>query len=190
LARSEDGINWRKEPRPVIDEGPRGSWDERGVADPYVLKLGSEFYIYYLGQNRARQQQIGLARSSDGVHWTKLRTNPVMEAPLSGGGQADRGGLGEAAVWEWKGWYWMLYTGRNDTEQRALLEARSHDGTHWERIGEPIRGTEAWDREVLCDATVLVDGERTLLWFGGGDKPRPAEHLDGQIGTGVIEIKQ
>jgi len=190
LARSDYGLTWRKEPQPVIPPGPRGSWDERGVADPYVLKLGGKFYIYYLGQNRARQQQIGLARSSDGVHWTKLRSNPILEAPLSGAGLPDENGLGEPAVWQEKGWYWMLYTGRSKNEQRGLLAARSHDGVHWERIGEPVRGNAAWDSEVVCDATVISEPDRTLLWFGGGDQAKPSEHLDGQIGMGTIEIVQ
>ena len=184
LAQSVDGTHWQKQTKPVVEAGPRGSWDERGVADPYVLKLGSEFYIYYLGQNRARQQQIGLARSNDGVHWTKLRSNPVLGASSAG---PDENGLGEPAVWESEGWYWMLYTGRSKTEHRSLLAARSHDGVHWERIGEPVHGTEAWDREVVCDPSVLVENGRTMLWFGGGDVARPAEHLDGQIGMGVIE---
>jgi predicted GH43/DUF377 family glycosyl hydrolase len=183
LARSDDGMHWRKEPKPVIEAGPRGSWDERGVADPYVLKLDGEYYIYYLGQNRARQQQIGLARSSDGMHWTKLLSNPVMEAPDS------ENGIGEPAVWQWRGWYWMLYTARSKTEQRTLREARSRDGVHWEQVGEPIRGSADWDREVVCDPSVVVTGDVTLLWFGGGDKPLPAEHLDGQIGMGTIEAQ-
>jgi predicted GH43/DUF377 family glycosyl hydrolase len=187
LARSADALHWQKQPRPVIEAGPRGSWDERGVADPYVLKLNGAFYIYYLGQNRARQQQIGMARSSDGLHWTKLRSNPVLEARFSG---PDENGLGEPAVWQWKGWYWMLYTGRSKTEERSLLAARSHDGVHWERIGEPIRGVEAWDHEVVCDPTVLTNGATTTLWFGGGDKAKPAEHLDGQIGIGTVETVQ
>ncbi len=47
LARSRDGVAWQKEPRAVLDPGPRGSWDERGVADPYVIKSGEWFYLYY-----------------------------------------------------------------------------------------------------------------------------------------------
>jgi len=188
LARSRDGRNWTKVTAPVLPPGPRGAWDEKGVADPYVLKRNGEFYIYYLGQNRARQQQIGLARSSDGEHWVKSLANPVLRVPWPGSGQADENGLGEPAVWQSDGWYWMIYTGRNTREQRSLMTARSSDGVHWEKLGS-FRGQEAWDREVVCDPTVLIDDGRIRLWFGGGDRARPDENLDGQIGEGSIGIR-
>ena len=69
LAQSSDGKQWRKHPAPVLETGPRGSWDERGVADPYVLRIGDTYYMYYLGQDRARRQRLGVARSRDGVRW-------------------------------------------------------------------------------------------------------------------------
>lgn len=188
LARSWDARHWRKQPHPVLEPGPRGSWDERGVADPYVLKLDGEFYVYYLGQNRARQQQIGLARSHDGMHWTKLRANPVLTIPWPGTGRPDDNGLGEPAVWQSNGWYWMLYTGRGANERRSLIAARSHDGVHWQPQSAFFPGTDAWDREVVCDATVLPETGRIRFWFGGGDKARPDENLDGQIGQGVLTV--
>ncbi|MDX1979966.1 MAG: hypothetical protein SFV51_06840, partial [Bryobacteraceae bacterium] len=61
LARSADGVKWRREPMPVLDLGPRGSWDERGVADPYVMRVDGAFYMFYLGQDRARRQRLGIA---------------------------------------------------------------------------------------------------------------------------------
>ena len=56
---------------PVLESGPRGSWDERGVADPYVRMVGDRSYMFYLGQDRARRQRIGIARSRDGIKWEK-----------------------------------------------------------------------------------------------------------------------
>ncbi len=192
LARSSDGRTWRKEQNPVLTPGPRGSWDERGAADPYVLKLGGFFYVYYLGQNRAHQQQIGLARSEDGVHWTKLRSNPVVTMPWPGTGLPGENGLGEPAVWQSNGWYWMLLTGRARTEERSLIPMRSRDGVHWTRAGAYILGNAEWDRAVVCDPTVLPPlsnhGGKIRLWFGGGDKARPDENLDGQIGEGQLHI--
>jgi len=65
LARSHDGASWTKEPQAVVSVGPRGSFDERGVADPYVIRAGDGFYMFYLGQDRAGRQRLGLARSRD-----------------------------------------------------------------------------------------------------------------------------
>jgi predicted GH43/DUF377 family glycosyl hydrolase len=185
LARSKDGRHWTKEPKSVLSTGPRGSWDERGVGDPYVLKLDGWFYIYYLGQNRARQQQLGVARSRDGVNWTKLRSNPVLEIPWPGSQKPDENGLGEPSVWAADGWYWMIYTGRDARERRSLITARSSNGVHWTR-GASFSGDQPWDREVVCDPTVVVNGEKTRFWFGGGDKARPDENLNGQIGVGEV----
>src|SRR5262249_29675248 len=110
LARSSDGVNWSRHGDPVLRPGPRGSFDERGVADPYVIHAGDRFYMFYLGMDRARRQRLGVARSIDGVRWEKLRTNPVLE--LGSPGAFDEEGLGEPAVWSSGGSYWMLYTGR------------------------------------------------------------------------------
>ncbi len=176
LARSSDGRIWHKEQRPVLELGPFDSWDECAVADPYVFEKQGWLYLYYLGQNRARQQQLGLARSQDGIHWERLRSNPVL--PIAG-----ETGLGEPAVWEQNGAYWMLYTARDASENRTLALARSADGVQWSRIGQPLRGNEAWNSKVICDPTVL--GNR--FWFGGGDIASPDENLHGQIGAGELQ---
>jgi len=96
LARSAEGRAWSKSPVAVLEAGPRGSWDEQGVADPYVIRRGDRFYMFYLGQDRARRQRLGVADSFDGIHWRKLRTNPILE--LGPSGAFDEAGLGEPAV--------------------------------------------------------------------------------------------
>lgn len=61
--------------------------------------------------------------------------------------------------------------------------AVSKDGRHWEKRKEPIlRGDQAWNSAVVCDATVLVEAGKARIWFGGGDLPKPDERLNGQIG--------
>jgi predicted GH43/DUF377 family glycosyl hydrolase len=168
----------------VLKTGPRGSWDERGVADPYVIERNGEFYMYYLGMDRARRQRLGLARSSDGVDWEKLISNPIME--LGASGAFDEVGLGEPAVWSYGGAYWMLYTGRARGERRRIGLAESTDGIHWARQALVIEGTRDWDREVVCDPTVEVLPDGVRVWFGGGDVARPDQGLHGQIGVGML----
>jgi len=186
LARSKDGVQWAKLGKPVLERGPLGSFDESAVADPDVIQISGSFYLVYLGQDRARRQRLGVARSNDGEHWEKLRSNPILE--LGAAGAFDENGLGEPAVWSSGGWYWMLYTGRDRGERRRIGLARSSDGVHWERDAgfPPIASTEAWDREVVCDPSVEVVGDQVRVWFGGGDAPRPDQGLHGQIGFGIL----
>jgi len=180
LARSSDGNTWRKHGPAVLPLGPRGAWDERAAADPYVLEAGGRLYLYYLGEDRARRQRLGLAVSSDGLAWSKLRASPVLE--LGPPGAFDENGLGEPAVWRAHGSWWMLYTGRARNEIRRLGLARSQDGITWTRTGQVFEGQQPWNAKVLCDPTVLVEPHRVRVWFGGGDIPHPAENIHGQIG--------
>jgi predicted GH43/DUF377 family glycosyl hydrolase len=186
LSRSSDARTWRKEGQPVLSAGPYMSWDERDVADPYVIRIEPYFYMYYLGQDRADppRQRIGLARSLDGIHWTKLRTNPVLE--LGTPGAFDEADLGEPAVWSSHGYYWMLYTGTDFAKLRRLGLARSTDGIHWQKLPAVFAGAEGWNSKVLCDPTVLVEGDQIRVWFGGGDVASPDEGLHGQIGYGTL----
>lgn len=185
LARSTDGRHWRKASFPVMGYGPRDSWDERGVGDPYVIRVGRYLYLFYLGEDRARRQRLGVARSLDGVAWQKLRTNPILE--LGKYGSFDEKGLGEPAVWIGHGYYWMLYTGRDAQENRRFGMARSTDGVRWEKLATVFEGRQAWDERVVCDPSIglLPDGH-LAAWFGGGDAPSPDENLNGQIGVALL----
>jgi predicted GH43/DUF377 family glycosyl hydrolase len=200
FVRSSDLKHWARHPKPVLEPGPRGSFDEYGVADPYVIRVNNWLYMYYLGQNRARQQQIGLARSpangpESGFVWEKLRGNPVLEISIPGSGAMDENGLGEPAVWQENGAYWMLFTGRDLHENRTLRFAKSADGVHWVRFAAVPR-TLSWDAKVMCDPTVVhnnsenmhnsAQSRTTLVFFGGGNSPRPDENINGQIGAAEI----
>jgi len=188
LATSRDGRSWRKRPAPVLGGGPRGAWDERGVGDPCVIRLGKRFYLFYLGQDRARRQRLGIACSDDGVRWVKLRSNPILE--LGEPGTFDENGLGEPAVWCSHGWYWMLYTGRDRRERRRLGLARSRDGVHWQRVSaRPVLDAlRPWASHVICDPSVLEQPDGMRVWFGGGDRAHPAENINGQIGLALVRF--
>ncbi len=189
LARSRDGRNWMRQGEAVVPVGPRGSFDERAVADPYAIRAGDWFYLFYLGQNRARRQSIGLARSRDGISWEKLRANPILEP--GGPGSFDENGVGEPAVWTSGGAWWMLYTGRAKDERRRLGLARSSDGVRWERVPEfTVSGEQPWDSQVICDPAVEMIPEGSVrVWFGGGDVARPDQNLHGQIGLAALRSK-
>jgi predicted GH43/DUF377 family glycosyl hydrolase len=182
LARSRDGKQWTKQ-GVVLEPGPYRSFDERAVADPYVIRAGDYFYLYYLGQDRAARQRLGLARSTDGIVWEKFRA-PVLEGGPAGAFDEE---LGEPAVWTSGGAWWMLYTGRAHDEQRRIGLARSPDGVSWTRVPNlVIGGDQPWNSKVIADPTIELQPDAIRVWFGGGDVASPDQNLHGQIGLGIL----
>lgn len=49
-AESEDGVHWIRYPaNPVLDVGPQGSWDDRMVEYPEVVRSGETLHLWYSG---------------------------------------------------------------------------------------------------------------------------------------------
>ena len=87
MATSEDGIRWKKEPKPALPLGPKGSWDESSHAGPCVLKLEDGFHMWYLGSGSYKDHiawRIGHATSPDGLNWTKSGKEPVLDVGKPG----------------------------------------------------------------------------------------------------------
>ncbi len=189
LARSQDARTWVKHPRPVLEAGAAGGWDETAVGDPYVVRCGETFYLYYLGQNRRGLQRLGLARSTDGIHWQKSHRNPILDTGAPG--EFDEIGLGEPAVFLNSERFYMLYTGRDHQENRRIGWAQSGDGVNWEKTpADLLAGSEPWNAAVVCDPTIWPQKDQILVWFGGGKRPSPDENLDGEIGLARIRLAE
>jgi hypothetical protein len=57
---------------PLLTLGAAGSFDEKGVKDPVVVKLGaSDYRMLYTGVDANGIERVGYATSTDGVGWTK-----------------------------------------------------------------------------------------------------------------------
>ncbi len=67
---------------PVLENGGPYGWDVT-LRFGSTLKVGSKYYLYYSGGPRWQYCQIGLATSSDGVHFTKHPDNPIL-SPSTG----------------------------------------------------------------------------------------------------------
>jgi hypothetical protein len=78
VARSSDGITFRKELEPVLVRDPTSAWESTEVHAPtvYVLPDG-RFRMFY-----ASGSSIGEAESTDGVHFTRLGPDPVLRPAL------------------------------------------------------------------------------------------------------------
>lgn len=180
LAVSPDGIHWEvaNHGQPVLDLGPPGSADAKGLAHPYVLKVGDQFWMWYggidgklagdLGLTPAsvRIERICLATSADGIHWKRANGGkPVLDiGPKGASDSIQATGMHILKIGdEFKMWY-----GAYGNQRHTLMMATSPDGIHWTRYnnGEPITGLVGGGQGQL-GASVYFDGKRYFMLYGG-----------------------
>jgi predicted GH43/DUF377 family glycosyl hydrolase len=152
---------WAVDTEPVLKPTP-GTWDELGLGWPSVVWDGSEYRMYY-GAQSLDGFSIGLATSTDGIHWTKYNdpsttderyaeSDPVFVGDLDWEyNKADRPRVTKSP----DGWV-MIYQAGINIEERGI--AISNDGIHWEKYSDnpifnkaafPIPNAKTWDTDLL-----------------------------------------
>jgi predicted GH43/DUF377 family glycosyl hydrolase len=169
-ATSPDGKVWKRmSAKPVLV--PDVPWEKGAVMCPNVLwderlKL---FKMWYSGGDNYEPDALGYATSPDGLHWTKLASNPMFR-PLERN-VWERYKVAGAQVLEHGGWYYMFYIGYRDMDHAQIGIARSKDGvTGWERhpLNPIIRpGQDDFDQDASYKPFAIFDGQRWMLWYNG-----------------------
>ncbi|MEI9814599.1 MAG: hypothetical protein WDO18_19025 [Acidobacteriota bacterium] len=164
LARSRDGRNWTREPRISLQPDPTAAstnvlWPTPTSSRPSTISTCITW--------------AKIAPSPAPRHREIPRRHRVGETPREprhrwSAGSLDED-LGEPAVWNSGGEWWMLYTGRARTEQRRLGLARSPDGVQWTRVPDSIiAGTETLelrrDLRPHCRAATRRLRSRVVRW--------------------------
>ena len=93
MATSPDGYTWTKyndpttvdkpfvESDPVFTPGDKGAWDGSWVHQPRVFQTSNGWIMIYRGvsDRNGANMKLGLATSSDGIHWERYVGNPIFE---------------------------------------------------------------------------------------------------------------
>lgn len=170
-ATSPDGIHWTKSSdNPVLTPGP-GGFDAKEVYQPVVVSFGSGYLMYYIGYSAESQvSKIGMAKSTDGVHWTKSGTIdiPKVNGGWDGSGFRYIGGvmvLGSQLIATYFG-----HPGANVPNRIGV--ATSTDGVNWTPYsGNPLitSGNLAWDKRGLTDPMLVTVGDKYFIYYSGWD---------------------
>jgi len=129
-------------------------WEEKDVFNPAIVNKDGKIYMLYRAQDKAGTSRIGMAVSTDALHFTRM-PEPVFYP-----------GNDESKTLEWpggcedprivaddSGTYYMTYTGYDGKVARLLI-ATSTDLTHWKKYGS-----------VFAKA---YDGKYAKLWSKSG----------------------
>ncbi len=172
LARGNTYSSLAREPGPVLTNGshPR-DWDYAGVSEPWVLRVGDTFHMWYSGYTSSFDKYIGHATSTDGTNWTKDPANPVI-GPGFYQGYLETIWIAQPVVLYEDGEFTMyLSAGTTINTHQRIVTFSSTDGTSWTLdphmpvLVESEYG--AWDPNGVFPGSVLViNGMRHLYYMG------------------------
>ena len=177
LATSKDLVHWDR--RGVILPAYQGRWNKGWTKAGAIVpeKIGGRWWMYYLGTAADKTDQMGLASSSDLLHWTDALDAPVLPRRA---GRFDSRVVepGPAPVLTDDGIV-LVYNGADDALVYRTAYARfdRHDPRRLlARSDEPVFAPEtAWETtgqvpNVVFVEGLLRDGARWLFYYGGADK--------------------
>jgi predicted GH43/DUF377 family glycosyl hydrolase len=176
LATSKDLIHWERQG--VILPAYKGRWNVRWTKSGAIVpeKIQGKYWMYFLGTTPDNNDQMGLASSTDLLHWTDATDAPVL---------AVRPGMFDSRVAEPgpppivtpKGIV-LVYNGADDklvyrtgvaifdrNDPRRVI-SRAEAGIFapekpWEKVGQVPN--------VVFVEGMVQQGERYLFYYGGAD---------------------
>ena len=134
---------------PVLSLSENG-FDSQNIMSPAIAKMDGVYYLYYSGGSKAdfTEYQLGLATSTDGVHFTKTG------APLLGLGTYDNFHVTPALLRSEDGnllcdadgtWH-MIYCGNRADD---VYHATSTNGTNWTKDSHGVIFEGAYSPSLL-----------------------------------------
>ncbi len=140
---------------PIVDVGAPGAFDCRHVLDPAAIIFQDRVWLYYSAVGEG-PDSVGLACSSDGVHFDKV-------------GQVLEGRAPDLALKD--GRLFMLYQQKSQEGTHEFFLAGSDDGIHFVKEGGfPIfspSGRGNWDGYDICTGRLHAAHDAYYLIYGG-----------------------
>lgn len=124
---------------PILKPNPNNFWEERAVLNPAVYYDSGTFYLYYraAGNDRDHLIHIGLATSSDGIHFKRASDAPVISPQQNG---FDGGCIEDPRIVAIDGVRYLTYAYRTYPP-----------GQYWIRQSDPV-----WDYGVSRNAPAAL----------------------------------
>ena len=136
---------------PVIKVGEEGAWDDQTLGCFTVLDDGDKLYFYSGGTQIGEPKKVGMATSTDGIHWTKYQENPLFP-----GSMPYVVKVGET--------FHLYHPGKDDAGRHGLLMRTSSDGFRWSKPKLVLAGG------LLDPCVVQIAENRFHLYYCAGGR--------------------
>ena len=176
MATSKDLIHWER--RGIILPAYKGNWNVRWTKSGAIVpeKVGGKYWMYFLGTSQDNKDQMGLASSTDLLHWTEATETPVLPARA---GKFDSRVVepGPAPIVTANGIF-LIYNGADDKlvyRTGVAMFDRNDPRRVISRTDSPIFAPEKeWEKVGQVPNVVFVEGmvrkgDDYLFYYGGAD---------------------
>jgi hypothetical protein len=158
-------------PEPILPMGTAGYFDDSGLTPTWIMDVGSEKWLYYVGWNVHNtvpyHNAIGLATSTDGIHFTKKVPGPVISTianePLFNGTASIILDQGIFKMWYLNCIAWLPHNGQLEPSYH-IKYASSADGINWQRNGQ-VAIELAANEGGISRPTVLLEDNIYKMWY-------------------------
>lgn len=167
---SDDGIHW-DEPLITMDCKNTAPW-ENLINRNCVMEnpIGEGYLMWYTGQwwdENGGKSKIGLARSSDGIHFERFLENPVLIPEAEHEGVSV---MNPFVMYE-DGKFRMWYASGETYEPNVICYAESADGIHWEKHPQnPVFACapeNEYEQDRIGAVQVLKEEDGYLMFYIG-----------------------
>ena len=180
-------------PKPILDIGELGTFDDCGVTPSCVFSVGGLKHLYYIGWQQTERVPhmlfTGLAISIDGSNFTRYCVVPILD-------RIDGEPFSRSAPYIivedgiWKMWYWSCFRWSKEEGETAryynvIRYAESYDGIDWRSDPHVCVSPEGPVEYAIGRPWVVKDGGVYKMWYSIRSKAQIsyrlgyAESLDG-----------
>uniref|UniRef100_A0A6M3KJX6 Putative glycoside hydrolase n=1 Tax=viral metagenome TaxID=1070528 RepID=A0A6M3KJX6_9ZZZZ len=179
LATSTDGYTFTKISNgiegtsKILQKGGDGTWDEAHAAPSSIIWRADqgengEFWLYYSGVDISRvYYKIGLAKSTDGINFTKYNGNPIFSPSATW----ESSLIVCFGVFEYNSVYYAVYSANTGANHKIGI-AKSIDGITWTRTGMYFftkGNSSAWDDYFVLAPRLIFPqndiNQRALMYY-------------------------
>ena len=168
LATSRDLVHWERHPdNPLLT--PLGSgFEKTAIQVPCVYVEDGEWHLYYLGMD-GPNGHIGHATSSDGVHWQRDGSNPVLSRDES---SWDGLRISPQNILKHGDTYYLFFNGFDGDVYSSAI-ATSDDLVQWMKYeGNPIFTVDrpnSWESLIVDHQFCMPVGDKYYIWYSAAD---------------------
>jgi beta-fructofuranosidase len=171
--KSKDLVNWEHLP---IALAPSEEYDKDGCFSGSAIEKDGRLYLMYTGNvwidgklDEDLKQVQALAVSEDGIHFEKLKENPVIAEPPEG--DVNTFHFRDPKVWKHENLYYVVLGSKTKKNTGQALLYRSSDLIDWEFVSIMAKGEGNFGFMWECPDLFRLDGKEVLVLSPQGMKP-------------------